>query len=789
MRNVLPLLFFVPAVALATGGTMAGSGTAADPWQVADYDDLKNVGFDPYTMDGHYRLVADIDAKKSRTEVVSYSDSAQVRGFKPIGQLFPNTASAEESHGRDKTVPFSGSFNGAGHTISNLFIVNYIDNPMGFFVVLDSSARVDSLTFKDYHLKGAYAGGIVGKNYGTINEVHVQADTLLFSTSSGGIASENYGTIVSSSFTGMMSGAYLGGIAYENFGTISKCEMTLKNGTEGIELTMFGGIAHKNRGAIEDCKTSGGVRASVNIGGIASENYGTVERCTSSVDIVGAGGTTFQGLQVKNVAAIGGLVAIDSGKIMHSHSSGHITATANNVGGFVGVTFGEIVGCSASGAVKVVAFGGAFVGTNRGKIDSCYATGKITGSSYLGGFAGYNFGEIKASHAVGSVDFTGASAGGFVARNEPGGKIDNCYATGNVNGYNYAGGFAAENNGEISYSHANGHVKGTTSVGGFVGKQEGGKVIASYATGAVYGEIYVGGFAGGLWKNSSVEMCYSTGDIVEGEILVGGFTAVLSGSTVVNSFSLGNIYSTSDNFHEAGSFVGVADSASGVETSYSMGGITNKVEGINKLCAMENVTNVDSYYWNSDKCSPVDTANYGIALTGDQMKSKENFSGFDFDQQWEYREGALFPTLVAVPFDSTRKDTAGVFSRGPERYVPGDVIKRDTTIKIIDTLITTRPVDPVIGLDAVPEVTRLAVPFTCHYAQGAVQMDFTLPRSGVADVRIFDFQGREVGAVPALDASAGMRGVRWDASQISRGRYVAVLRLDGKAIAKSTFQK
>ena len=771
MRNILPLFLLVPVVSFATGGSMAGSGTAADPWQVADYEDLKNVGFDPYTMDGHYRLVADIDAKKSKAEVVSYSDSAQVRGFKPIGQLFPNTASAAESRGRNKTVPFSGSFNGAGHTISNLFIVNYIDNPMGFFVVLDSSARVDSLTFKDYHLKGAYAGGIVGKNYGSINEVHVKADTLIFSTSSGGIASENYGTIVNSSFTGMLSGAYLGGIAYENFGTISKCEMTLVNGIDGIELTMFGGIAHKNRGSIEDCKASGGVHAAVNIGGIASENYGIVERCSSSVDIVGAGGTTFEGLQVKNIAAIGGLVAIDSGKIFHSHSSGNITASANNVGGFVGVTFGEIVGCSASGTVKTVAFSGAFVGTNRGKIDSSFATGKIVGSAYLGGFAGYNFGEIKASHAEGNVESTGTCAGGLVARNETSGNIDNCYATGNVNGYFYVGGFAGENSGKISSSHANGHVKGMTSVGGFVAKQEGGTVLKSYATGAVYGEIYVGGFAGALWDNSVVEMCYSTGDIVEGENLVGGFAAFLSGSTVVNSFSLGNIYSTNDNFHEAGSFVGVADSASGIAYSYSMGGITNEVAGIQKLCAMENVADVMDYYWNTDNCTPVDTANYGIALTGDQMKSQANFSGFDFDQQWEYGDGALFPTLIGLPLDTTFNDSTGFFSRGPESYVPGEDTNR--------VIVKPSPVT----------VARLMVPFTCHYAQGAVQMSFTLPRSGVADVRIFDLRGREVGAVPALDVAAGMRGIRWDASQISRGRYVAVLRLDGKPIAKSTFQK
>lgn len=797
MRNILPLLFLVPVAALATGGTMAGSGTEADPWQVADYEDLKMVGLGSYTMDGHYRLVADIDAGKSQKETFWY-ESGSVKGFKPIGQLFPAALDSADSYGRFETVPFSGSFNGAGHTISNLYIVNFREPSTGMFSVLDSAARLDSLTLKDYYFQGIYSGGIAGENYGVINAVHVDTDTLDFVTSAGGLVSTNYGEISNSSFSGTLKGAYLGGIAYENFGTISNSRVNIKNGTAGRELTMFGGIAHKNRGTISDCNTEGGIKASVNIGGIASVNYGLVERCSSSVDIVGTGGTTYTGLKINDVAALGGLVAVDSGKIYNSHASGDITASANNAGGFVGIAFGEIVGCSASGTVKTVAFSGSFVGTNRGKIDSSFATGKVVGSSYLGGFAGFNFGEIKASHAEGNVEFMGSNAGGFVARNEPKGIIDECYATGNVNGYNYAGGFAGENDGSISNSHANGHVKGTTSVGGFVGKQEGGKAIMCYATGAVYGEIYVGGFAGGLWKNSSVKMCYSTGDIVEGEILVAGFTSVVSGSKVENSFSLGNIYSTSDNFHEAGSFVGVADTASSISTSYSMGGISNEVAGIQKLCAMENVIGTVGYYWNSDNCTPVDTADYGISLTGEQMKSQENFDKFAFGEQWEYREGVPFPTLVSLPFDTTFNDSTGFFGRDPERYVP-DYVKPDTTKKDTiktdttetDTTKKDTSVTPGDTLEpyAIPEVSRHVVPFTCRYAQGAVLVNFTLPRSGVADVRIFDFQGREVGAVPALDASAGLRGVRWDASQISRGRYVAVLRLDGKAIAKSTFQK
>ena len=771
MRNILPLFFLVPVVSFATGGSMTGSGTAADPWQVADYEDLKKVGESPYTLNGHYRLVADIDASASKAETFPDKEPSSLSGFKPIGQVVHATADSLNPQDGKNSAAFSGTFNGAGHVISNLNIVNFLTPSTGFFFELDSSARLDSLTLKNYYIKSIYSGGIAGVNRGTISNVHVESDSLDFVTSAGGFVSENYGTISNSSFSGTMYGAYVAGIAYDNYGTITKCEVVLKNGNIPRKATMFGGIANNNRGVVSDCKASGEIYATVNIGGIAAVNYGIVERCSSSVDINGTGGTDNLGTIVKNVAAIGGLVAVDSGKIYNSHASGNVTALASNIGGLVGITFGEIDSCTASGTVKALAFSGAFVGTNRGKINNSSATGKVVGSSYLGGFVGNNFGKIENSYAEGNVEFTGASGGGFVARNETDGNINYCYATGNVNGYNYAGGFAGENNGNIKGSHANGHVKGSTSVGGFVGKQEGGSVESSYSTGVVYGEIYVAGFAGGIWKNASVSDCYSTGDIIEGEILVAGFASTLSGSTVSNSFSLGNIYSTSDNFHEAGSFVGVADSASAVKNSYSMGGITNKVSNIEKLCAMENVKGVEGYYWNSDNCTPADTANYGIQLTSEQMKSKESFVGFDFGKQWEYLDGISFPTLVSVPFDTTFKDSTGFFGRGPERYVPGSD----------DPPVIVKP-NPVT-------VARLTVPFTCRYTQGDLQISFSLPRSGMADIRILDLQGREVGKVPANRYASGSREVRWDASGLKRGRYLTVLRLDGKVVAKSGFAK
>ncbi len=770
MSRILPLLFLVPAVSFATSGNMAGSGTKADPWQVADYEDLKKVGVSPYTMNGHYRLVADIDASVSKTETFP-EENTSIKGFKPIGMFLPSVVAAMDSAEKKWSMPFSGTFNGAGHKISNLMIYNFIEPTTGFFSQLDSTARLDSLTLKSYYFKGIYSGGVAGINRGTINEVHVDTDTLDFVNSAGGFVSENYGTITNSSFSGTLMGAYVGGIAYDNFGTISKCNVVLKNGDFSRKPTMFGGIANNNKGTISDCKASGEIYAAVNIGGIASVNTGKVERCSSSVDIYGAGSSQLPGNNLNNVYALGGLIAVDSGKVYNSHATGNITATGSNVGGFVGVSFGEISGCSASGKMKVLAYSGAFVGINCGKIDSSFATGKMVGSAYLGGFASYNHGEIRNSYATGDVDASASSGGGFVARNETSGVVENCYATGNVNSYVYAGGFVSENTGKISKSHSVGHIQGSTNLGGFVGKLERGSIELSYATGSVYGEIAVAGFAG-IISNSTVDQCYATGDVLEAHIEGAGFASAVSKSTVSNSFSTGNAYSVEENYHQASSFIAVNDTSSKVKNSFSVGSVSNPTKNVNKVCATDMINGVDGYYWNVSNCSVIDTANYGIALTSEQMKSRDSFSKFDFDKIWSLEAGASFPTLKNVSFVAEKKDSTGFFGVDPERYVPSD-----------------NPPDPRIGVKpSSPSVARLIVPFSCRYEQGSMHVSFATMQNGTVDVRILDLKGREVGRYSNVH-DAGMHDVRFDASRMGKGRYLAVLRIDGKIIGKASFIK
>lgn len=815
-RLILGLFLLAPIISFASQGTMAGAGTETDPWQIADYEDLKSVGFSPYTMNGHYRLSADIDASESMKEALIYTTSVD-SGFKPIGQFFPQGADVSVSHGRTETVPFSGSFNGAGHVIKNLRIYCYSEESTGFFSILDSAAKLDSLTFENYSFAGIRSGGIAGINYGKINDVHIKPGIMRFENMAAPIVHANYGTISNSSFSGTMSGAYVGGIAYENHGEISKCESDVENIAK-LTFTFFGGISYDNKGTIQDSKTIGNVVGSTKMGGIASINHGVVERCSSSVNIEASGGTGFTSSKTdNNVTGIGGLVAIDSGKIIDSYASGNITLQGNLGGGLVGIAYGEITGCSASGTIKGVAFNGGLVAVNYGKIEKSHASGAVIGSSYLGGFAGYNFGQIKDSYSESNVDFSGASVGGFVASNAKDGVIENCYSTGDVNGSNNDAGFASENYGEISRSYSTGLVKGTTNVGGFVSSNYG-NISESYATGFVYGEISVGGFAGYV-REGSISQCYSTGD-VQGYILPAGFVGAMYNGSIENSFSLGNISSVSQNFHQAGSFIGMMDSVSKIENTFSTGSVTNAALGIDNICAMENLEgSVKGYYWNVSNCAVVDTAAYGADLTSDQMKDSKNFALFDFESVWNLETGADFPILKGVVFDADTKDTTGFSKKDPERYVPSSIVvppyvEPEDTSKVDTAKVDSIKVDipkidsSKVEMDStkvksdstkvkkdtakieIAEIHReVKTLFSCKIASGVLQVSFAIPTSGLVEIHLLDVHGRVVSSALKNHYAVGLHQSLVNMQTLSRGRYIAVMKLNGKIAAKTILAK
>ena len=153
---------------------------------------------------------------------------------------------------------------------------------------------------------------------------------------------------------------------------------------------------------------------------------------------------------------IGGLVgALDGRYIDECSVSGRITETSGkgSIGGLIG-ELGRAAKITYSHAdvalnVKPDYYGGANVGGLIGKgngekdpetvISNCYATGNVTGGAYSGGFAGSLWGlNIKNCYATGDVTDAFASMATFAGTDAPAayayGSVTNCYTTGAVVG-------------------------------------------------------------------------------------------------------------------------------------------------------------------------------------------------------------------------------------------------------------------------------------------------------------------------------------------------------------------
>jgi Secretion system C-terminal sorting domain/The GLUG motif len=316
-------LFTTQTMLYATGGNPTGSGTAEDPFLIADYADLKVVGTTaPYTLSAVYRLTADIDASASSTE---HSDS----GFVPIGSGSAN---------------FTGTFHGAGHVIKNL----YINHPDTDYVALFGcawTATIDSLGVTNVDIKGRqFVGAIVASSYTTITNCYS---------------------------TGNVTGSYqVGGVVGDNLGQISNCYAS----GNVIGVGNVGGIVGYSDGIVSKCYSTGNVTGSYQVGGVVGDNdIGLTANCYSTGNITGIN--------------VGGVVGLNgnSGTVSNCYAIGNVTGDIKT-GGVVGEIYDSatVSNCywntqttGMSSGYGTITDGGTFSGTGlttaQMKLQSSYS--------------------------------------------------------------------------------------------------------------------------------------------------------------------------------------------------------------------------------------------------------------------------------------------------------------------------------------------------------------------------------------------------------------------------------
>jgi len=131
-----------------------GSGTQADPYIISNPSELQAMEDD---LDAAYRIGGDIDASGT----AEWNNGA---GFAPNG---------------DDSNRFTGTFDGAGHTISGLVINRPENSRAGLFAVIRASEEIHNVSIVNASITGSdLVGGLVEENDGgTVEESYGNADT------------------------------------------------------------------------------------------------------------------------------------------------------------------------------------------------------------------------------------------------------------------------------------------------------------------------------------------------------------------------------------------------------------------------------------------------------------------------------------------------------------------------------------------------------------------------------------------------------------------------------------
>ena len=230
-----------------------------------------------------YELMSDLDFDTDGDGDVDAADS---------GGLYWNGGEGWRPIGNEYHVRFTGTFQGNGKTIANLYINRTVDDQLfwaglfGLFGWVSPTGVINGLNLRDVNIRAQ----------GTILGV-------------GALAGGNHGAIRGSSVTGRIN---VNGVYSEGTGGLVG-----KNETGGSITSSYAKVEIAGNATV--------------VGGLVGHNYGSIVASYSS------GGITVNPTSY-NYAPVGGLAGINEGTITASYSRSPVKATGNraSVGGLVG---------------------------------------------------------------------------------------------------------------------------------------------------------------------------------------------------------------------------------------------------------------------------------------------------------------------------------------------------------------------------------------------------------------------------------------------------------------------
>jgi len=272
-----------------------GSGDPNDPFIITSAEDLNDIGNHPDDFDRHFLLVNDIDLS-------SYTGAQ----FNTIGQYI--------SWNNPDNKPFTGVFDGNGHTIRNFTYNSLFLRATGLFgYVSDPNAVIKNLTLVVPNISGAgpHTGCVVGfLDRGVVRGCKVVNGRIRGIDFVGGLVGTSCASISNCSFTGVVIG--------EDF-------------VGGLIGGLIRGNSRDHRGYTSGCFSQGAVTGNRYVGGLiggpeASKYRGHyISDCYSQCTVTGT-------------SVVGGLCGFNPGLIYYSYAAGPVVGNSKTGGlaGYVG---------------------------------------------------------------------------------------------------------------------------------------------------------------------------------------------------------------------------------------------------------------------------------------------------------------------------------------------------------------------------------------------------------------------------------------------------------------------
>jgi len=287
-------------------------------------------------LSGTYTLMNDLDSTTAGYQELASPTANGGKGWQPIGTWI--YGSIEQ--------PFTGTFDGQGYEISDLFINRPDEDCVALF--------------------GYLGCGAVAKNIGILN-VNVTGNYYV-----GGLVGDNSGNVTTCYATGNVAGfVAVGGLVGFSCRPERSCP------------------EHPGQCTISDCYSMGSVTGDYgSVGGLVGVISGPVANSYSTSTVVCSGDW------------VGGLVGATCGEVTSCYATGSVTGEVR-VGGLVGVVGAVDVGCPGPGGSVSNSYAlgnvvgnitvGGLVGFSEGPVTNCYSIGNVVGNLSVGGLVGKNY--------------------------------------------------------------------------------------------------------------------------------------------------------------------------------------------------------------------------------------------------------------------------------------------------------------------------------------------------------------------------------------------------------------